>query len=91
MSIVGDVGAIIEMLMRVRAFYSKSDMVSLYKSHILPFIESGTPAYYHAHPSILKLIDEVQDCFCESMHISKRDALLQFNLAPLGLRGILKC
>ena len=56
-SIVGEVGARINMLMRVRVFYSKSDMVSLYKSHILPFIESGTAAYYHAHPSILEIID----------------------------------
>ena len=61
-------------------------LFSLYKSHILPFIESGMSAYYHAHPSILKLIDEIQDSFCESMHISKRDAMLDFNLAPLALR-----
>ena len=58
----------------------------LYKCHVLPFIESGTPAYYHATSSILQLLDNVQNGFIESVGISKIDALLNFNLAPLGVR-----
>ena len=58
----------------------------MYKSHVLSFLESGVPAYYHARPSILKLVDEVQSDFLESICVSKRDALLKFNLGPLRLR-----
>ena len=60
--------------------------MTLYKCHVLSFIESGTPAYYHAAPNILKLIDGIQDDFLEVIGISKKDAILHFNLAPLCTR-----
>ena len=85
-SIVAEAGSRLKMLMRCRPFYSIGALINLYKSHILSFIESGTPAYYHAAPSILKLIDGVQDEFLESMGISRKDAILHFNLAPLCAR-----
>ena len=52
-------GARLKMLLRARPFYCQSDLVCLYKCHVLPFIESGTPAYYHATSSILQLLDNV--------------------------------
>ena len=64
-------GARLKMLLRARPFYSKSDLVCLYKCHVLPFIESGTPAYYHAKSDILKLLDDVQNGFIEKLGISK--------------------
>ena len=84
--IVAEAGSRIKMLLRVRPFYSNRELISLYKCHVLSFLESGTPAYYHAAPSILKLVDEMQDMFLESIGIPKRDALLTFNLAPLCVR-----
>ena len=84
--IVVEVGSRIKMLMRVRPFYSKMELVSLYKSQVLSFIASGTPDYYHDAPSILKLLDDVQDAFLESINISRKDALLNFNLGPTCLR-----
>ena len=64
----------------------KSDLVCLYKCHVLLFIGSGMPAYYHATSSILKLLDDVQNGFIENVGISNVDALLHFNLAPLCVR-----
>ena len=84
--IVAESSARIKMLMRVRPFYSISVLMTLYKCHVLSFIESGTPAYYHAVPNILKLIDGIQDDFLEVVGISKKDAILHFNLAPLCTR-----
>ena len=52
----------------------------------MSFIESGAPAYYHATPSILKMIDGVQDDFLEVVGISKKDAIFHFILAPLCTR-----
>ena len=85
-SIVAKVSARIKMLRCVRHFYHKSELIALYKSHVLTFLESCIPAYYHVHPSILKLLDEVQNDFLESILIPTRDALLKFNLGPLCLR-----
>ena len=84
--IVAETGSRLKMLLRVRPFYSVSALVNLYKCHVLSFIESGTPAYYHSAPSILKLIDEIQNEFLMTLGISVRDALIHFNLAPLRLR-----
>ena len=75
-------GARLKMLLRARPFYCQSDLVCLYKCHVLLFIESGTPAYYHASSVILKLLDDVQTGFLESAGISKVDAIMNFNLAP---------
>ena len=82
-SIVAEASARIKMLRCVRHFYQKSELIALYKSHVLTFLESSIPAYYHAHPSNLKLLDEVQSDFIESILVSKKDALLIFNLGPL--------
>ena len=54
--IVAETSSRLKMLLRVRPFYNVSALVNLYKCHVLSFIESGPPAYYHAAPSILKLM-----------------------------------
>ena len=84
--IVGEASARIKMLRCVRHFYEKPELTALYKSHVTSFIESCIPAYYHAAPSILNLIDEVQSDFLESISISKIDVFMNFNLEPLCLR-----
>ena len=57
--IVAEASARIKMIRSVRNFYQTSELIALYKSHVLSFLESGVPAYYHARSSILKLVDEV--------------------------------
>ena len=84
--IVAETRTRLRMLMRVRPFYSVSAIFTLYTCRVLSFIESGTPAYYHAVPSILRLIDEVKSDFREALGISIRDAVHHFNLFPLCVR-----
>ena len=73
-------------LLQARRFYSTADMLILYKSHVIPFIEYRTAAIYHARRDVLAWLDRVQDKFLEDVRISSEDALLHINLAPLAPR-----
>ena len=72
--------------MRASPFYSVPALIHLYKPQVLPSIESWSPAYYHAAPNILKMVDSVQDDFLSNLGVPKVDALVRFNLAPLNTR-----
>ena len=89
--IVCESGVRLKMLLRARRFYPIGSLIRLYKCHILPYIEGSTPAYYHAAPNILKLIDGVQRDFLEAIGLSKETALREHNLAPLPTSAILRC
>ena len=73
-------------LLRLRRFYSRSEMVSFYKSQVLCFIEYATPAVYHAHRFLLESLDRLQDTFLEAMDLTPEAALHDFHLAPLCCR-----
>lgn len=81
--IVAETRARLRILMRVRPFYSAAAIFTFSRCHVLSFIESGTPAYYHAAPTILRFIDEVQSDILEALGISIRDAVHNFNPFPL--------
>ena len=81
--IAAEAGTRLKNLLRARPFYPTTHLMSLYKCHVLPFLESGTPAFYHAAPNILEMFDDIQVQFLESVSISKVDALINVNLAPL--------
>ena len=53
---------------------------------MLPYVERTTPAIFHSHPNSLAWLDRIQDDFLEELQVSKKDALLNFNLAPLSAR-----
>ena len=72
--------------MRVKKYYSVPALMRLYKAHVLPYVERTTPAIFHSHPNSLLWLDRIQDDFLEELQVSKRDALLNFNLAPLTAR-----
>ena len=38
----------VKMLLRTRHFFSTKEMMTQFKTHILPMLESITPAVYHA-------------------------------------------
>ena len=60
-------------------------MVS-YKAHVLSVLEGPTPAVYHASNSVLARLDRVQLNFLTGIGLSEKEAFLEYNLAPLGLR-----
>ncbi len=53
---------------------------------MLAYIESFTPAIYHAAPSVPETIDAILYKFLAALGISARDAFLRFNSAPLEAR-----
>ena len=73
-------------LLRTRRFHTDSELVLLFKAHILSFIEYRTCAISHASSSVLAPLDAVLDRFLRSLNISRLDALVYFNLAPLSTR-----
>ena len=42
--------------------------------------------HIHSHPNSSAWLDRIQDDFLEELQVSKKDALLNFNLAPLSAR-----
>ena len=73
-------------LLRTQRFYDRRSTVKLYKSHVLSFVEGGTPALYHACPSILRPLDAIQETLLQEIGLTDAEALLDFNLAPLPMR-----
>ncbi len=73
-------------LMRTRHVHSTPELVLLFKSHILSYLEYRTPGVYHAAISVLEPIDRVLQSFLRQISVSEIDALMAFNLAPLCSR-----
>ena len=73
-------------LLRVRWFYSVSDLLLLYKSHVLSYIEYRTAGLHFASTSVLNEIDDVQSRFLCQLEVSEESAFAHFNLAPLNVR-----
>ena len=73
-------------VLRSRRFFSVRQLVTLYKSHVLSFLESSTAALYHAAPTHLRLVDHVQEVFLRELQLTETQALLNYNLAPLSTR-----
>lgn len=73
-------------LLRTRRFYTTGDLLRMFKSHILSFIEYRTPALMHASSSVLKPLDHILERFLNDLGVLSLDALLAFNLAPLSTR-----
>ena len=61
----------LKMLVRTRRFYTDGELVILYKSHLLSYLEYRTPAIYHATRDILHKLDRVQTKFLEDINITE--------------------
>ncbi len=73
-------------LLRSRQYFTTPELVRLYKAQILSFVESSTPALYHAAPSTLSRIDRVQTRFLREVGLTELQALRNYRLAPLCSR-----
>ena len=67
-----------------RRLHGVSQLVQVYKSKVLSFVEYRKPSVYHAAKTILTGIDAVQSRILRECGLSDEDALLHFNLAPIG-------
>ena len=84
--IASEAGWRLQTLLRPRQYFSTPELMRLYKAHVLSYIESGIPGYFHAAPSVLACVDRVQRRFLRELGLSEEDALIHFRLAPLKAR-----
>ena len=73
-------------ILRTRAYYSTPEIVNQYKTHIWGLVEVHCGGYFHAAPSLLDKIDQVQSIFLHKLGVSEKDAFLDHNFAPSSLR-----
>ena len=73
-------------LLRTTRYYDVPTLMEQYKVRLLGFIEYRTPGIYHCCASLLNQIDKIQDSFLNTLMVSKKDALFNYNLAPLKAR-----
>ena len=76
----------LQQLLRGRRYFSVKATVQLYKAHLLSFLEYRTPALYHASPSVLAPLDQLQRHLLHELGLTEEDALVHFALAPLQVR-----
>ena len=76
----------LQAILRPRRFFLLIELVRLYKSLVLSYIESGTAAYYHAAHSVLRPVDRVQERLLRECGLTDIEALERFKLAPLPSR-----
>ena len=81
-----DAGWKIKSIRRTGRYFSKKEMIQLYKSKVLGYIECRTGAIYHATSSLLLRLDGLQRSFLQSLGLSEEEALFEFNLCPLETR-----
>ena len=83
---VASAGWKLRTILRTKRFYTDSDLIVLYKAHLLSFLEYRTPAIYHATRAVLRRLDAVQRNFLRDVGVDDITALVHFHLAPLSTR-----
>ena len=73
-------------ILRCQRFFGTYDLINVYKSQVLSYIEYRTPGIYHACNSHLDRLDATQTRFLKELGVSDTEALMNFGLAPLRLR-----
>ena len=73
-------------IQRAGRYFTTCELIHLYKSRVLSFVECRTPAIYHACDSHLRRLDAIQTRFLKDTGIDEKTALECFNLAPLEAR-----
>ena len=73
-------------ILRTRAYYSRSELIGQYKTHIWSLVEMHCGAYFHAATTLLDQVGQVQRSFLHSLGVSESQAFLDHNFAPCSLR-----
>ena len=84
--IVGEASWKMGSILRTQRYFNDAELVNLYKSKLLSYLEYRTSAIYHSCETALRPLDSFQDKFLSELAISPEDALFHFNLAPLRCR-----
>ena len=73
-------------LLQTRRSFATNEIMSLFKSRVLGYIEYRTPAIYHATSTCLAQLDGILGRLLRTLTISDEESLLIFWLAPLHTR-----
>ena len=57
-----------------------------FKSHVLSYLEYRTPAIYHCTETCLLPLERFFNGFLRQLNLTREEALIHFNLAPLSTR-----
>ena len=76
----------IKTIQRTGRYFNMEEMIHLYKSKVLGYIEYRTGAIYHAAAGLLANVDNMQRSFLKSIGMSKETAMFDYNLSPLETR-----
>ena len=76
----------VKAIIRTRAHYASSDLISQFKTHIWGLMECQNGGIFHASTSILEKLDDVHFKFLRDIRIHPSEAFLKFNFAPPTLR-----
>ena len=69
--IATEAGWRLKAILRAQRYFSTPELVRLYKAHVLPYIESGTPGFFNAAASNLECIDKIQRRFLRAVGLSE--------------------
>ena len=73
-------------LLRTSNFHCDAQLVDVYKSRLLSYVEYRTAALDHSTDTVLKPFDDVQTRFLRALDCTELEALTVYNLAPLAAR-----
>ena len=73
-------------ILRTRAYYNVSSLISQFKTHIWGLIEAHSGGMFHTAASLLQKIDDAQSSFLHQLQMTSEQAFLEFNFAPPSLR-----
>ena len=73
-------------ILRNRRFFSAEKIIVQYKAKIFSFLECRTPVIDHASRNSLRVVDRIHDFLLRELGMSRYEALVHFNLAPLSTR-----
>ena len=83
--LVADASWKIASILRTTRFFTDGELVNLYKSKLLSFLEYRTAAIYHACDTTLAPLNRFQERFLSELGISPADALFHFH--PIGVHA----
>jgi hypothetical protein len=73
-------------ILRTRAYYSLSQFVTQFKTHIWGLMEAHSGGIFHACSTLLVKIDYAQNRFLHELNLSHDRAFLEFNFTPPSFR-----
>ena len=84
--LVGEASWKLRTLVRSSNYHCDAELVLLYKSRLLGYLEYRTSAVYHATDTALKPLNNLQDKLLREVGCTDVEALFLWNLAPLETR-----